>query len=330
MMNSQEYRDEFAQRCRQGSIYRDRRLPLPPHGLIVKPVGPGKLYRVAPIAREALAGLHDVVKAAGGEDESTLSWAAREYWRQGRIHSWAPLYHPDDLHAVRTQPLGRYCSRAAESSEVQSAVAAFVSQFGCLVQDLPVWRRRSSLGEELSQSISPPHPDAPGREDVLWPKRWYVWMNQILKTAQAHRVRPEMPAPVAFYVWAAHMLTALRLHPGWGGCRAFFGRRLGNLRLASTTLLDVRFGENVRALTAPIRVLVFGELLDYLAFAALRGPRRLALADAREVSCANCALPFWSEDHRRRYCDFCAKPKMRDAARARRYREGLKTMQHAL
>jgi len=222
--------------------------------------------------------------------------------------------------------LGLFCLKAAEESAVQDLAREFVEKYGPLILDFGLWCHETGYGFLASRD-----PVSEGdyrgllrflaNERYMWPRRWRRWAVEASLDALRQALAPPAVAPpVGFYVWSAYMLTALRDHPEWLGCRLFLANRLASLRLVSDAdwfpeLLQHYPSREGRRLAARLH----GELLDYLALGAAyrSGPRSIE----RMVPCARCRTLFPTDDGRRRYCDSCSKPKFRRAVRARRHRE---------
>ncbi|MBN1458754.1 MAG: hypothetical protein JXA57_04405 [Armatimonadetes bacterium] len=222
--------------------------------------------------------------------------------------------------------LGLFCMAAAETKGVQEIASTFVEEYGPLILDFGTWCNETGYGYRARRDPAlEGHYTTPLRflanERYMWPKRWRRWAIDASLDALARGEPPAAVAPpVGFYVWAAYMLTALREHPEWAGCRIFLANRLASLRLVSDgdwnpALVNHYPSREGRRLAARLH----GELLDYLALGAVyHGGQR---SIDKIVPCARCLTPFPSDDGRRRYCDSCSKPKYRRAVRAQRYRE---------
>jgi len=318
------------------------------------------LYLVAKRARKALALLRRVAEAAGGIEESRLRWVAQHYFRVGPpvegstaayIRDQNPVVmaerelkeakHPalraiarEDLafalsEAERTakgeSELAAFCLGKAESAQVQALAVQFVAMYGPLILDFGVWCYDDAYGAFVSRHwVSALHLHSPlrflGSERHLWPAGWTKWATTAYRTV-GRQIEPTktIPPPVGFYVWAAYMLTALREHPEWPGCQLFLANRMASLRLAPMAWFPQLAERTERPRGPRVSARLYGELLDHLALAAAyqRGARIAETA----TQCRNCEVWFTIDDRRRKYCDDCNEPKIRDAARARLYRE---------
>jgi hypothetical protein len=327
-----------------------------PDGVLAEP----SFYPVARRARRALALLRRLAEAAGGLQGSRLRWVDEQYWRVGPpVHtSYAALIRDQqpiadarlELEGAETAAarasareklalavseakllaggesrLAAFCLERAERFDVQVLAMEFAATYGPLILDFGVWCYDDSYGAFVSRhwaSALDLHSALRflGSERHLWPARWTKWATTAYRTAGRQIEPPRtVPPPVGFYVWAAYMLTALSDHPEWLGCQLFLANRLASLHLAPMTWFP-ELSERTAPPRGPrVSARLYGELLDYLALAAAyqRGP---SIAEA-VAPCGNCGVLFSTSDRRRNYCDSCSKTKIRDAARARRYRE---------
>jgi len=301
-----------------------RPLPRPPAGLVVFPLSSKphprvELYAVERRARGALSALRRVVEAARAQKR--LRWAVQEYHTVER---------PQGAPAKSDSEVGDFCLLAAEQPAVAKAVAAFVRKYGDLVRDFGRWCADTEYGGyAASGSLFARNSPLPllGRERFLWPKPWRRWAVRIYDRFRLLGRWEPVPAPVAFYVWAALMLTALREHPEWLGSQLFLANRLASLRLLAGGDWTRRRRE-IRgkgpAAQNRLPIWAVGELLDYLALSAAFGEWPVPAAKVERqgamVKCANCGVLFSTDDGRRRYCgENCAR--CSDAICARRYRE---------
>jgi hypothetical protein len=283
---------------------------------------------------------HTLFSAA--QEEVDGATALLERARTGRASRETVAVHEADLPRLRARlavlrrkveekpggddALGMFCMGVAEKGEVQKLASKFVEEYGPLILDFGIWSNETGYG-----SLARRDPALEGyyatplrflaNERYMWPRRWRRWaveasLDALGRGEPAAAVAP----PVGFYVWAAYMLTALREHPEWAGCRIFLANRLASLRLVSDedwypALVKHYPSREGRRLAARLH----GDLLDYLALGAAyqAGPRSIDMT----VPCARCLTPFPTDDGRRRYCDSCSKPEFRRAVRAQRYRE---------
>jgi len=317
-------------------------------------------YPVAECARQGLALLRRLAEAAGGLRESRLRWVAELYWRAGpSVHSSLAALMRDQRPVIEAEMevkrardgvaraaahnklavarseakqaargewrLGAFCLEKAESASVQSLAVEFVGDYGPLILDFGVWCHDSAYGAFVSRHWATASDPSSwllflGSERFLWPPSWRKWATAVYTTLGRRVVPPKtVPPPVGFYVWAAYMLTALTDHPEWPGCQLFLANRLASLRLVPMTwfpeLAEYTKPHQGRRVSARL----YGELLDYLALAAAR--QRGPIIAETVILCENCGNAFTTEDGRRRYCDSCSSRQVRDAARARRYRD---------
>ncbi|MFB3881006.1 MAG: hypothetical protein ACE149_07065 [Armatimonadota bacterium] len=323
-----------------------------------------RFYPVARRARRALALLRRLAEAAGGIGSRRLGWAARQYFRTGpAVEGSTAEYLRDQTPVIRAQrklqgakhpamrqeareevaaavsdamktakgesELAAFCLEKAEEFEVQALAVRFVAEYGPLILDFGVWCYDDAYGAFVSRHwASADDVRSPlrflGSERRLWPAGWSKWAATAYRTAGREiEPTPIIPPPVGFYVWAAYMLTALSDHPYWAGCQLFLANRMGSMRLAPMAWLP-GFGQREAPGKGPrVSARLYGELLDHLALAAAyqRGP---TIAETATL-CANCGVWFATADRRRRYCDGCRRPQVRDAARSRRYRERART-----
>lgn len=337
-------------------------LPRPPAGQVILPVSAGDYprrssYRVQGRARGALASLRRILGAAqlGGRlewaaaqscpvatdlplkpdpDNSVVHIAATPFageaskvrsQRDGKqaVRGSHVIRQPRCQQPAPARDLLRVCLTAAKHPSVVREAVDFVSKYGDLVHDFGQWCADSGCAGDTGNWLSLPEAR---NERLLWQQGWRRWAVGVYERfQQLQRDRP-VPAPIAFYIWAALMLTGLSDHPEWPSSRLFLANRLASLRLvqfwnpsyanrreqADRTRAD---GEQVDPREERIRLFTAGELLDYLALSAA-----FRVWPVIETRCPACAMPFSVEDKRRRYCsDECraAAP----ALWARKYRD---------
>ena len=267
-----------------------------------------------------------VLRSAKAKGASKRAIANHESWRAASRKKLASARREAAERSSGEDELAVFCLEVAEKESVQEIAAEFVNKYGPLILDFGAWCHDTEYGSFASR-----HPAtaldyaAPVRllanERFIWPRRWRRWATELFVTAGRFvEPPPKVPPPVGFYVWAAYMLTALRDHPEWRGCQLFLANRLASLRLVSDVTWFPALAKHFtshqgRRLAARLH----GELLDYLALAAAyrSGPRSIE----RIVLCQRCGVLFPAADGRRRYCDSCSKPKVRNAVRAQRYRD---------
>jgi len=312
-------------------------LPRPPAGPVVLAVSDREysrrtLYRVEARALRGLESLRRIVRAA--QLGNRVEWAAAQYG-PNVVHS--PLPPPLDRPVVsisakpfarsvskerpgkrnvrghigvtqrsRESPrlaceLIRACVVAARHPSVASEVIGFVSRYGELVGDFGRWCAESGCVVTAGSPSS-----APGvtNERLLWPQNWRRWSIGVYERFQQLGRDVHIPAPVAFYVWAALMLAALSDHPELPGSRLFLANRLASLRLIQSwdRMTDhLTQGKADHRKRATLRAT--GTLLDYLALSAAFRAWPIV-----EISCPTCGGLFLAEDRRKRYCsELCRK-----------------------
>ncbi len=222
--------------------------------------------------------------------------------------------------------LSSFLFEAAETKRVQFLAVEFVAKYGPLILDFGTWCADTEYGAFVSR-----HPASAygygsilqslGNERFLWPREWRRWATGVYSAVERHlEPRPRVPAPVAFYVWAACMLTALHQHPEWLGCQLFLANRLASLRLVFDEHWLPEITDHLKPHQGPrLAARLDGDLLDYLAVAAAR-KRRPGVVH-RVGRCENCGLPFSADDGRRWYCPACSKLNASGAIRSQRYRD---------
>ncbi len=276
-------------------------------------------------ARAALENaLSDLAAATAAGDD-----AARARAESGRAEARARLARAErqmkQAPQMGASALAAFCLEVAERKPVQECVADFVAAFGPLILDFGAWCVDAEYGAFVSR-----HPASAldlsssllqlGYERFMWPTQWRKWATTCYERATC--VLPVRPvaAPVAFYVWAAHMLTALREHPEWPGCQLFLANRLASLRLVADATWFPELAARLRPRQGRrLAARLYGELLDYLALAAARwGPA--SATHPSVVPCENCGVSFVTTDGRRSYCDACSNRKTRNRVGQRRYR----------
>ena len=295
--------DDLAARIRRG-----RRGPRP------------RQYPIMQVARSATKSLCRIAEVAIPWTTRSLKAVAADYWRFSAAEEPGAT-----IPALLIDP--------SREKEIVKRTAAFVLRYGPLVRDFALWCSEvqsrvlverhgpSFLGGETALA------HRTGREHRLWSVPWLRWARAIQQAGcECPGQYEPAPAPLEFYVWAALMVTALRLHPELPGCQLFLLNRLSSMRLVSVWANRVHpvrrlaalarergesFGDELRR--APVQV--DGSLLDYLAAAAASPEWRGNL-----VPCANCRHPFETNDGRRRYCKTCSNKRTRDRLAARRYR----------
>ena len=251
-----------------------------------------------------------------------------------------------DVAGLRDSALGLHCLTVGRDTRVQEAVRSFVSDYGPLIVDFGGWCCDAGHGPPSYVVATGERPaslyDHLGEERLIWPRKWRLWGRGIRTAFEAeYPVWPWVPAPVGFYVWGAYIITALRDNPSELASQVFLANRLASLRLASeptapvhpVTTIEVRRPDGTIAEVislgppeeqGPPRtppVYLFGELLDYLALAvAYRSNVQQLRGEQRAVVCESCGETLRTSDGRRRYCDYCSKPNIRDAVRQQRRR----------
>jgi hypothetical protein len=223
--------------------------------------------------------------------------------------------------------LSAFCLEAGEEEPIQSLAAAFVTEFGPLIQDFGAWCSDTEYGAFVSRHpVSSLDLTSPllqlGHERFLWPEPWRNWAIGSYRHAARRAPVPLVPPPAGFYVWAALMLTALSDHPEWPGCQLFLSNRLASLRLVDDAawapwLVEHHKPPRGRRFSARLH----GELLDYLALAAAYRSSAARADELRTTTCAYCGTPFLTGDGRRRYCDRCSSPQTHNAVAQQRYRD---------
>jgi hypothetical protein len=201
---------------------------------------------------------------------------------------------------------------------VTKAVAKFVTRYGDLIRDFGRWSADTEYGGYVaSGSMFPEDSPLPllGNERFLWPRHWRRWAVGVHERFKVLDRGEIVPSPVAFYVWAALMLTALHEHPEWPGCQLFLANRLASLRF----VCGADWPRRKKTAQERIPVWAVGELLDYLALSAAFGPWPVPARKGEAVRCSSCGHPFKPKHGRERYCsEVCRKDA--NAARARRWR----------
>jgi len=313
------------------------RLSRPPEGLAVSwghAYWPGLVvYPVHQNAEQILDALADLARAAGADDD-TLQRQTRIYtdWHSGRetaqgiaghlARSTVRAREERQRQAGRPNPVGFFL-QPQRTEQAAEKVREFVASYGPLVADFGEWlaageRARVGRGHPAVEPLWQSPLARLGADVRLWPEEWRRWANSIHAKLSPLREPPFLvPAPVAFYLWGAFMLTALRRHPEWPGCQLFLAGRLSSMRLLPDGLL-LR-GANTAEQDRPTARL-WGELLDYLAFAA--ACPRLADAPLGLRVCANpeCEKPFVTRHRGRRYCPECSNSRVHARMASRRYR----------
>jgi hypothetical protein len=312
------------------------RLAAPPEGLAVAWGSPyaASTYPVGRNAPRLLGDLAALLRDDGAQD-TVLARHARIYldWHAGEEAApglagllaghtrWArgargrQRGHPNPL-AFFLQP--QRCERAAEG------VRTFVARWGPLVVDFAGWliateRSRVDRGHPLVEPLWLSPLARLGAEGLLWPSEWRRWVTSIRDRLSARHDPPLLtPVPVAFYLWAAAMLTALHRHPEWPGCQLFLANRLASMRLLPEGLLAAELTDEERA--RPQTAWLWGELLDYLALAATSLQRDEPYLHWRRCANPECDATFSTAHRGRRYCDACSGPKVHAVMASRRYR----------
>jgi len=309
-------------------------LPEPPRrGMVVvdwrRQDGRIRFYNVGQYAQEALLSLRRIAEQAEGLHEGRLRWIVHHYWNVERrdYRSARTVMVNQQLSVKSRYALAEFCLRMAQREPVRNAAVQFVKTFGPLILDFGAWccdteygafaTRYPSMAADMTSPLR-----LLGDERFLWPPKWWKWATRLYGTTGRFREPPvRVPPPIGFYVWASYMMTALREHPDWPGCQLFLANRLAAIRLTPEDAWFPEFMARIESYRrGQLSARLYGELLDYLALAAAyqRWPTiigRVALV------CPNCGGTFVSSDGRRRYCDSCSKPKVRNAVRAQRYRD---------
>lgn len=280
--------------------------PLPPEGA-------DEQYRyeypVAPYCADILNALAELARAAGYGRPQAMAEVGEDYFRtwleKQSASAGEASYRPS-----RRQSQARVALQVA-SERCAPRVREFVSRYGELVRDFAGWCARVQ-GQPWE------HPDlAYSGHEARWWGEWATWAQGWGRRAEGPL---DLAAPVAFYLWAAVMLTALRRHPEWPGCQVFLANRIAGLRLGCggqlrSLWLDATGKGRRPERVGKANVFVYGDLLDYLGAAA--GARGW---EDRARVCANpeCRAVFVSGDGRRRYCEGCANKQVRDRLSARK------------
>jgi hypothetical protein len=273
-----------------------------------------------PVALGALSALENVADVSGYGGEQALKRVVDDYWQVAEA-------------GRKSQTMTEILTAAARPSVIR-AVGEFISGrkgrkgrpgsqgFGPLVHDFGLWCAQvtSAVPVRVPPALFPEEVDARyrmGREHIFWRPDWLNWAAAIYRAGCR---RPEfyhaLPAPVAFYFWAALMLTALRAHPEWLGCRLFLANRMASLRVVHSGLWFLLLDRN-RTTAEELRdgpTRIVGNLLDYLGAAAGQTRWAQTLGKCRRPGCTNW---FDARDLRYGYCGACRKLGVR--VRSERY-----------
>lgn len=313
------------------------RLARPPAGLAVawgSPAAPALLYQVHPNAERILAALTQLATVDGAED-TMLERQVQIYWdwHSGReaapgvvgllARSTIAAREQRTRQAGHPDPAGFFLQRH-RAERAAEPVRKFAAKWGPLVVDFAEWlfaseRVRVGRGHPEIEPLWTSPLARLGADAKLWPQEWSRWAASIYTRLSPHRDPPFLvPAPVAFYLWAAYLLTALRRHPEWPGCQLFLASRLASMRLLPDSFL-VRDPTPVEQAQPPTARL-WGELLDYLALAAAFPRREDASLGLRTCANPECDASFTTLHRGRRYCAKCSNPRVHALMASRRYR----------